>query len=107
MPRPRNRRKPVRSRTSEPADLAEAKIHFTKAGHELFLAAEGLLNFCKSYVEQKSTEKPYRDWVRYISRKLALMQRSKAFNMISDIGSNMLRNSTVKQAADMFSNIKM
>jgi len=104
----RNRRRTTNYRPMhETSDLVLARVHITKAGHEILLAAEGLFNFCKAYVEQKSTEKPYRNWIRYISRQISFLKGSKAFTMVTDLSSNMLRAAPIKHAAEKFSNFRM
>ena len=100
--RHRNRRK-----ANESPNLSEAKVHITKAGHELLLAAEGLLNYCKSYVEQKSTERPYRNWIRSVTKVLTTFKDSKAYAVMSDFGCTVMNSAPVKQATEKIGNLKI
>ena len=100
-------RKRSHRKVSEQPNLSEARVHITKAGQELLLAAEGLLSFCKAYVEQKSTEKPYKDWLKFISKKFTLVTESNAYAYVSDLSCNMLKTSPIKEAVEKISNLKI
>ena len=94
----------AKAKVSRTPDLITTKTHLTNAGHELWLAAEGLYSICMSYVEQKSTEKPYRLWIKKVTRLVDTI--SKSYDTITDFGNNMLKTSPVKQAAEKFANFK-
>jgi hypothetical protein len=103
----RHRGRRSHRKASESLNLSEAKVHITKAGHELLLAAEGLLNFCKSYVEQKSAERPYRNWIRSVTKALITFKSSKAYAVMSDLGITVMNSAPVKQATEKIGNLKI
>jgi len=78
-------------RDSEPPDLNETKAHIFVAGHELLKAAEGVLKFCKAYVEQTSTEKPHPHLVQFFS---------KAIGVAGDLGSSMIKATPFREMAE-------
>jgi len=77
-------------RRDEMPDLAETKAHIFVAGHELLKAAEGVLKFCKVYVEQTSAEKPQPNLVHFFT---------KAINVAGELGSSMIKGAPFKEMA--------
>ncbi len=74
-------------RASQAPDLNETKAHIFVAGHELLKAAEGVLKFCKCYVEETSKEKPHPQLVQFFA---------KAINVAGELGSSMMSQTPLK-----------
>lgn len=78
-------------KASDTPDLNETKAHIFVAGHELLKAAEGVLKFCRVYVEQTSAEKPHPHLVQFFS---------KAINIAGELGSSMIKATPFRELAD-------
>ncbi len=75
-------------RDREMPDLTETKAHIFVAGHELLKAAEGVLKFCKAYVEESSKERPQPHLVQFFS---------KAINVAGELGTSMIKGAPFKE----------
>lgn len=75
-------------RAAEMPDLNETKAHIFVAGHELLKAAEGVLKFCKAYVEETSREKPHPHLVQFFA---------KAIGVAGELGSSMISQTPLKR----------
>ncbi len=69
-------------------DLSETKAHIFIAGHELLKAAEGMLKFCKDYVEATSECKKHPYMVDLLN---------KGINIAKDLGTSMSQESFVRE----------
>lgn len=76
---------------SDYPDLSETKAHIFIAGHELLKAAEGVLQFCRVYVEQTSKEKPHPNLISFFS---------KAIKVAGELGSSMMKGSPIQKATE-------
>jgi hypothetical protein len=76
-----------RRRASDTPDLNETKAHIFVAGHELLKAAEGVLKFCKTYVEETSRDKSHPQLLGFFS---------KAITVAGELGTSMVKGSPVR-----------
>ena len=74
-------------RVSDTPDLNETKAHIFVAGHELLKAAEGMLKFCKAYVEETSRDKSHPQLLQFFS---------KAITVAGELGTSMVKGSPIR-----------
>lgn len=72
-------------------DLAETKAHIFIAGHELLKAAEGVLKYCKAYVEDTGQKKTHPHLMQIFSKGIVIAR---------DLGSSMLQGGPLKGTAN-------
>ncbi|MFH1874707.1 MAG: hypothetical protein ABH859_05935 [Pseudomonadota bacterium] len=75
-------------RKQQPPDLTETKAHIFIAGHELLKAAEGMLKFCKSYVEATSECHKHPYMVNLLNKGICIAK---------DLGTSMSKESFVRE----------
>lgn len=68
-------------------DLTETKAHIFIAGHELLKAAEGVLRYCKAYMEASGQKKTHPNLMGIFSKGIMIAR---------DLGSSMLRETPLK-----------
>lgn len=72
-------------------DLNETKAHIFIAGHELLKAAEGVLKYCKAYVESSGQKKTHPHLMQIFSKGIVIAR---------DLGSSMLEGKPFKGTAN-------
>lgn len=78
-------------KASDVPDLNETKAHIFVAGHELLKAAEGVLKFCKAYVEETSRDKTHPNLALFFT---------KAINVAGELGTSMIKGAPIKEMMD-------
>lgn len=74
-----------------PPDLTETKAHIFIAGHELLKAAEGVLKFCRFYVESTSERSQHKNMLGLLS---------KGINIAKSLGLSLAEEPLLKGAAN-------
>jgi len=79
-----------KQKMNECPDISETRAHIFVAGHEILKAAEGVLNYCKSYVESTGNIKDH-------SNMLVLF--SKGITIARELGNSMVKEFPSKGGA--------